>query len=421
MTEIKPYQPVVQTYIKDCRKNIGVGEDNAIAHPPDKYIPNDPDQTVNWQGVRYAIAQGPSMVPATINGIEDAIKFNFQTLKNACAIAQQYNVQLITFPELFLSGYQFPDADNQGKEVAEATARYIKSQNYIEEIQTIVNQKGINVVCPMPWKGQDPADNPENVYDVAMIFKPNQPHGDEIRNNIQFKLHLWGKEERYWFSIPKYPADTWGTDSYQNPFRVHLFNGFPVGIGICYDGEFPEVARCFALNGSLLTVFPTAAPLSLPVEGNPKAEIYLNYPNVSQYHIPAAAQANLNFCSYSNRAGWEYSTDGTEAKKVLSYDGNSIICNLQGKAMVAAVANNQDCLLIADCLKKDMVNPQNPDPGGDKDTCVDYLKNRRPEIYTVLTQTTDVPFPYKQEHNYNKYKCPSDINAQARTNEDMER
>lgn len=406
MTEIKPYQPVVQTYIKDCRKNIGVGEDNAIANPPGEYNHQNPDGgTGNWQGVRYAIAQGPSMVPAKKNGIKDAIDFNFQTLETACKIAKQYKVQLITFPELFLSGYQFPDKNNQGKEVAQETARIIQENCYISKIQTIAKDSEINVVCPMPYNGRDPNDN-WGYFDVAMIFKPDEPHGDEIRDNIQFKLHLWGKEERYWFGIPKYPAD-WDPDSYQNPFRVHLFNGFPVGIGICYDAEFPEMARCFALNGSLLTVFPTAAPLSLPVEGNPKAQIYLNYPNVSQYHIPTAAQANLNFCSYSNRAGWEYSTDGTEAKKVLSYDGNSIICNLQGKAMVAAVANNQDCLLIADCLKQDMINPQNPDPGGDKDTCVDYLKNRRPEIYTVLTQTTDVPFPYGHQHTYDG-KCPGD-------------
>ncbi|NET60908.1 MAG: hypothetical protein F6K47_33690, partial [Symploca sp. SIO2E6] len=207
----------------------------------------------------------------------------------------------------------------------------------------------------------------------------------------------------YWFSIPQYPPLEEATDNnyqnYKNPFRVHLLNGFPVGIGICYDAEFPEMARCFALNGSLLTVFPTAAPLSLPVKDNPKAQIYLNYPNISQYHIPAAAQANLNFCSYSNRAGWEYSTDGTNEQQILSYDGNSIICNSYGKAMVTAVANNEDCLLIADCLKKDVINPQNPDPGNN-DTGVNYLINRRPEIYTVLTKTEKVPFPYGKQHTY---------------------
>ena len=375
MGTIRHYQPVVQTYIKDCREsNIEVCPD-AIANPPGQ-----------GEGVRYAIAQGPSMVPGSGEPIEKAIEFNFQTLETACKIASQYKVQLITFPELFLTGYQFPE----GPEVPRAAAEFINSECYHQKIQNIANTRAMNVVCPMPYSGEDPAGN-QGVYDVAMIFKPNEAPPTDIREKIQFKLHLWGAEEKDWFQVPKYPetiSDDNNYQNYTNSFRVHLFNGFPVGIGICYDAEFPEMARCFALNGSLLTVFPTAAPLSKPVRENPEAEIYLNYPNISQHHIPAAALANLNFCSYSNRAGWEYNTYG---EKVLSYDGKSIICNPYGKAMVAAVAN-EDCLLIADCLGRDIINPQ-PD-----DTY--YLINRRPEIYTVLTQKEKVPFPYEHQHTY---------------------
>ncbi|NET58257.1 MAG: hypothetical protein F6K47_19500, partial [Symploca sp. SIO2E6] len=234
---IRPYQPVVQTYIKDCRKSINTDDDqDAIANPPDQYHHEKPDQTDKWQGVRYAIAQGPSMVPATVDGIKDAIEFNFKTLETACAIAKQYNVQLITFPELFLTGYQFPDEENNGKEVAKAAAEFIQSNNYHQKIQDIADKQAINVVCPMPYSGEDPADN-EGVYDVAMIFKTNGAPSTDIRENIQFKLHLWGKEERYWFSIPQYPPLEEATDNnyqnYKNPFRVHLLNGFPVGIGIC--------------------------------------------------------------------------------------------------------------------------------------------------------------------------------------------
>ncbi|MGI9282391.1 MAG: nitrilase-related carbon-nitrogen hydrolase, partial [Endozoicomonas sp.] len=167
----------------------------------------------------------------------------------------------------------------------------------------------------------------------------------------------------------------------ESSFRVHLINGFPVGVGICYDAEFPEVARCLALNGSLLTVFPTAAPEGmLPGQTEP-------YPDIAQHYIPANALTNLNFCSYSNRAGEEYDTEGNP---VLKYSGNSIICNPYGKAMVAAV-NNENCLLIADCLRADIKNIQPAD--------TDYLINRRPEIYGALTKKT-VPFPYGKQYTY---------------------
>lgn len=386
MSTVKSYQPVVQTYIKDCRKS-PEGTLNAIAHPP-----------AEFQGVRYAIAQGPSMVPHSTEDsvIQKAIEFNLNTLTTACEIAQSYNAQLITLPELFLTGYEFADGDEPNIDIPTKAAAFIKDRGYMEKIKKIAVDRGMNVVCPMPYLGEDTKGN-KGAYDVAMIFKTDGAH------YVQFKNHLWGLDERKWFRFPEYPELS-PENNYQNStnaFRVHLLNGFPVGVGICYDAEFPEVARCLAINGSLLTVFPTAAPNSM-LAGQTEP-----YPDISLHYIPANALTNLNFCSYSNRAGWEYNTDG---KQVLKYSGNSIICNPYGKAMVAAIAN-EDCLLIADCLMEDIKNTQPAD--------TDYLINRRPEIYTALTKKT-APFPYGKKYVYDP-KQHEDPKPAQKSNKEMKR
>jgi 5-aminopentanamidase len=157
------------------------------------------------------------------------------------------------------------------------------------------------------------------------------------------------------------------------------------GVAICYDAEFPEVARCLALNGALLMAMPTAAPNGmLPGQTEP-------YPDISEHYIPANALTNQNFCSYGNRAGWEFKKEGGETTNVLQYSGNSIICNPYGKPLVKAI-RNEHALLIADCIICDFPSTQPPD--------TDYLINRRPEIYGILTQMKAVPFPYQRAYDY---------------------
>ncbi|MGI9281734.1 MAG: nitrilase-related carbon-nitrogen hydrolase [Endozoicomonas sp.] len=188
MNGIKSYNPVVQTYIKDCQSDASNLPD-AIAHPP-----------LSGEGVRYAIAQGPSMVPhkADKNTIEQALKFNFSTLQTACSMASKYNVQLITFPELFLTGYEFANGDKVNKDIPARAAQLIEEQQYREKICTLAIDRNMTIVCPMPYKGKDPKGN-EGIYDTAFIFQP-----DGIKA-IQFKNHLWGFDERLWFRYPEYP------------------------------------------------------------------------------------------------------------------------------------------------------------------------------------------------------------------------
>lgn len=365
---LAPYNPVIQTYLRGI-------------HPPEKN-----------KGIRYSLAQGPSQV-ATKSSIEEAIKFNMSTMNTACKSAAHFNVQLISFPELFISGY----ALNPSAVVADI-AQYLLKAHFHDKggpISALASKYNIAIICPLPYQGLDPAGNP-GVYDAALVFQ-----NDGTPLGVQFKTHLWGIEEYRAFRPPAFNLNYSSHDPSQNPFRTFDINGLPIGVAICYDAEFPEVARCLALNGALLMVMPTAAPIStLPGQTEP-------YPDISLHCISANAFQNQNFCSYGNRANWEYSIEGGVHTQVMQYTGNSTICDPYGTALVKAV-RNEDTLLIADCIICDFPSTQPSE--------TNYIINRRPELYTILTEQI-IPFPAEKHYTYIPDRAapptPADLNKNS--------
>jgi predicted amidohydrolase len=378
------YDPVIQTFIKDNRFG-DPGEKEPL--PKERLLKdpvvNDPLHNPPRQGsgIRYAIAQGPSQV-VTINSIAAAIAFNMKTMQTACRLAQHHSTQLISFPELFLSGYDF--GHSGGKELAYNTAHWLKDKGYLDShlspVAAMAKKYNVTIICPMPYVGQDPKGN-EGIYDVAVVFG----HCG-TRLGISFKLHLWGTEERDWFNVPCFPEIVDQSNNCQNvsnPFRTYVINGFTIGISLCYDAEFPEVARCLSLNGALLNVIPTAAPEMINANGT-------CYPDVSRHYIQANALTNQNFCSYGNRAQYEYRQSDSGFITGYLYSGNSIICDPYGQVLLKPVTN-QDALLIADCVI-DHYPPAQPAE-------TNYLINRRPELYHVLTAVKNAPF--RRDRRYN--------------------
>ena len=374
-TSLEAYAPVVQTYIKAYT----TGDSNPRTSPPEL-----------TRGIRYAVAQPPSQV-AREGSIQEAIDFNIETLETACTIAADYNAQLIIFPELFLSGYEFGELrepplsaediiyNDAIKLLVFNTASAIFQGHYINDVDDvfspgpiaqIAKDNNIAIICPLPYQGDDPAGNP-SVFDAAVVFD-----SDGTKLGMVFKLNLWGYSERNWFDVAQFSAGTAGS---QEAYPIFEINGFPVGAAICYDAEFPENSRCMSLRGALLQAMPTAAPSGLlPGQTEP-------YPDISEHYIPANALTNQNFASYGNRSKWEYKSDGAGGSTgVLEFTGNSIICDPYGKAMVKAV-RNEDALLIADCVICDYPSTQ--------PSSTDYLLNRRPEIYANMTDA-HVDFPY---------------------------
>jgi len=139
------------------------------------------------------------------------------------------------------------------------------------------------------------------------------------------------------------------------PFAVHDLGGLRVGMNICYDGSFPESARCLMLLGADLIVLPTNWPTGAI--------------NTARTLIPARAMENHVYYAAVNRVGTE---------RGFRFIGMSRILGCMGEFL--AVSENDDpTILYADIDPEKARNKHlNIIPGKYE---LDRLKDRRPGLY----------------------------------------
>ena len=275
---------------------------------------------------------------------EGATEKNLKRLEKAVETAKKWNVQLLSFPELYIPGYTL------SPESAAKVAEY-KSGPSITKACEVAKNYNMALIVPYAEKVDQP-DGTEKYYDSIAVINEK----GELVNSYR-KTHLYGQQER----------DNWsfGTSDYP----VYNIFSFPVGVLNCYECEFPELQRILALNGAKLIVGPTAADNYYTLPNGQRSKV--PYPDISKLLIPANAYANNIFFAYSNRAGYE-KRDNNE----WHYSGNSIICGPHGDTLVSA-NHEQDTLLIADCVPA-YYGMTHPAPK------YYYLKDRRPELYRAL-------------------------------------
>ena len=141
---------------------------------------------------------------------------------------------LLVFPESVTTGFA-PDLDSLDFfDVAEAVPG-----PFTEEIGYKAKQLGVHVVLPVYEKGLE-----EGVVYNSAVLIDNEGH----LLGVYRKTHLFPTERR--------SAGGWSTPGREAPvFDTQLGK---IGIMICYDGDFPELARCLAVQGAELIVRPAA-------------------------------------------------------------------------------------------------------------------------------------------------------------------
>jgi predicted amidohydrolase len=292
------------------------------------------------QGVRLGIWQG-SGAAATA----EALSENLTRLESVAAIASARQVQLLAFPELYLSGYIVTP------ELARALAEPVDGPS-LQQVAAAARRHDLAIACPYPERAVVAGE--ERFYDAIALFDRD---GALLRNYR--KTHLWGPDERR----------CW-TPGYLHPeegpaLTVQRVNGFPVGLLNCYEAEFPELSRRLALEGAQLVLIPTAADAWAILSTGERTD--RPYPDVSRSLIPAHAIHNHCFVAYANRCGVET----VNGRDMASYLGNSLVAGPHGDVLVAA--RPEPTLLIADCLPGDY-GPFHP--AGTR-----YHDDRRPELY----------------------------------------
>lgn len=191
----------------------------------------------------------------------------------------------------------------------------------------------------------------------AVIFGMLEGHGNRLFNALAFvsgdgvvgsyrKVHL-----------PYLGIDMF-TDYGDRPFAVQEYHGLRIGMNICYDGGFPESARCLTLLGADVIVLPTNWP--------PGAEC------AAEYTSNARAMENVVYYMAVNRVGTE---------RDVTFIGGSRICDPLGKTIAAADATSETILYadidVARARNKRLIRV----PGKNE---VDRIADRRPEMYGPL-------------------------------------
>lgn len=316
--------------------------------------------------LRLALYQGSGTA-----GDMKAVHANLSVLEKVGATAKTNGVHLLSFPELFLSGYDVTDM-----QTAHKLAEDIQSQNILAKVAETCKRHGLAIICPYPEAATVAGER--RYYDSIVVYGSD----GELLKNYR-KTHLWGGDERAnWSFGYVYPEEG-------EAYTVFTVNGIRVGVLNCYEAEFPELSRILALKGAQLVVIPTAADDYTILRTGEKTAT--PYPDV-QFLIRSNAYHNGIFCAYSNRRNGET----VNGELVGAYLGNSCLADPHGNFLIPVYPLpparpdqpgsgwNDHMLLIADCVP-DFYGPTHPQTKiHDEAAATHYLPDRRWNLYGRL-------------------------------------
>lgn len=158
------------------------------------------------------------------------------------------------------------------------------------------------------------------------------------------KTHLFGDMDREQFTA----GDT--------ASQVFAFQGWRLGLLICYDVEFPETSRLLALQGADAVLVPTAN--------------MVGFEEVPNLLVPARACENRLYVAYANACGREHP---------LSYGGFSTVAQPDGRTLGQAGAQAHTLLVRLDAraLAQARLSGQ--------------IAHRRPALYGPLSLSESDP------------------------------
>ncbi len=251
-------------------------------------------------------------------------KTNLQRMESYCHQAAELGAQLICFPELATTGYRADLLTTQLWELSE-TADGETSQLF----NKLSNALNITIVSGFIERGNYLGQ----IYNSAGIWTPDS---SEI-SGVFRKVHAFGLEKQWFTSGDSYSV-------FDTPIGK-------VGILICYDMGFPEVARTLTLKGAELILAPSAWCVQ----------------DQDVWDINSACRALENGIHVAAVNRWGYEEE-------LHLFGGSKLLNPRGQTVVEASKTGEELLLCDIDFNTQAHTRLN----------VPYLKDRRPETYGTL-------------------------------------
>ena len=257
-----------------------------------------------------------------------APKHNLEKIQDALTGVK---ADIIVLPELAFTGYFFEDRDELYQ-----LAEDVLASSTIKGLTTLCKDNRFHIVSGFAERYE------EQLYNSALVVGPSG-----LCHRYR-KLHLFNTEKEYFV-----PGDT--------PLGILEINGANVGVMICFDWVFPEVARSLALLGADILCHPS--------------NLVLTY---CQRTMLTRSLENSVYSITSNRIGKEIRPRGE-----LLFTGQSQIVGPQGD-IIESSGENEEAVVICEIdlskARNKMITENN-----------DLLADRRPEFYDVLERSDRFP------------------------------
>lgn len=212
----------------------------------------------------------------------DSSEARLALFEKAIASAKLESVELLVFPELFMSGYNIASSVRKLAEPCDG--------EFASTVSAMAKSFGIAVMYGYPERDEG------NIYNSLIALDSN---GEQLANYR--KIHLApGDYERSNFNKG-------------DQFTVFELNDFCIAPLICYDVEFPESVRTCAISGADLIIVPTA--------------LREKYKHVATRLVPTRAFENGVYIAYANHSGQENG---------WTYCGHSVVAAPNGEILAQA-------------------------------------------------------------------------------------
>lgn len=278
-------------------------------------------------------------VAATQMSCSGSIEDNIGKADALVREAAKKGAQIILLQELFETPY-FCQKEKSDYYVYATELEQNKAVRHFKQVA-----KELQVVLPISFYEKK---NQARYNSLAVIDADGEVLGKYRKSHIPDGP---GYEEKFYFN----PGDT--------GFKVWDTRYAKIGVGVCWDQWYPEAARCMALMGAELLLYPTAIG-SEPQDGS------IDSKNHWQTCMLGHAAANLIPVVASNRIGVEEDEDSS-----ISFYGSSFIAGPQGNK-VAEASHTEETVLVA-TFDLEQLETQRLEWG--------IFRDRRPDLYSLIS------------------------------------
>lgn len=276
-------------------------------------------------------------VAATQMACEWDFEANFARADSLVRKAASEGANIILIQELFASPYFCKDQVESHFDLAES----LEESVVISRMAVLA--KELEVVLPVSFFEKHNAAH----YNALVVIDADGSIVSHYR-----KSHIPdgpGYQEKFYFS----PGDT--------GFQVSNTRYGKIGVAICWDQWFPEVARSLVLQGAEMLFYPTA------IGSEPVSEI--NSRDHWRRAMQGHAAANMVPVIASNRIGRE---EGESCS--LDFYGSSFICDQTGDIVASASTSDEEILIHEFDLEAIAAER----------TVWGMFRDRRPDLYGAL-------------------------------------